>query len=112
MRPPRFRRALVASALAGQRGRAATLEDPPALPLRRAAPDAVVDAVVERVLQAGFLHRARRADPARDLDTHTVAREEDRRWVLPAVAQSHPVGVHQSSVSPVYTVQAANWFHG
>src|SRR6202011_800739 len=53
----------------GARGRAPPPPgDTPALPFRGAAPDAVLDPVVQRVLQARFLHRTIGADPSRHLN--------------------------------------------
>ena len=71
---------------------AAPLEDAPALALAAAAPHAVVDAVLEGVLEARVGHRAPVADLAGLVHAHAVAREERGRRVEPAVAVDHPGG--------------------
>ena len=60
---------------------------------------AVVDPLLEGVLEAGFLDGAGRADLAGDLDTDAVAREEGSRGLLGAVAAGHPARVHDTSGS-------------
>lgn len=73
---------------------AALFEDPSTFTLGCSTPDTVVDAVDQGVLEALFFDGAIRADGAGDLDPYTVAREESRRRVEPAVAVDHPFGVH------------------
>src|SRR5439155_17762261 len=74
--------------------------DAAALALGSAAPDTVVDPVVDRVLQALLLHRAVLADLAGDLDAHAVTWEEQGRLHCAAVAPCHPLAVHVASVCP------------
>src|SRR4051794_41169536 len=76
----------------------ATAGDATALPLRSSAPHAVVDPVVQRVLQARRLHRAVGAYAARDLNANTVVREERCRRDLSAFPLRHPYSVHHTSV--------------
>src|SRR5690606_17044145 len=85
----------------GQAGQAPALEDAAPLPLRGAAPDPVVDAVHQGVLEALALDGAGRADAPCDLDAHAVAGEEDGRVAVRTVAARHPFGAHRSSSSAV-----------
>src|SRR5690606_9720444 len=82
----------------------AGLEDAAPLTLAGAAPHAVVDAVVERVVQAPDPHGAVRADALGDLDPDAVGGEEQARGLIGAVAVSHPLGVqfliHTESLTP------------
>jgi hypothetical protein len=73
----------------------ATLQDPSTLALGAPAPDAVVDAIPEGVLEARLLDRAVGADAARDFDAHAVAWEECVGRLLGTEAPSHPAGVHR-----------------
>src|SRR5581483_7851301 len=63
-----------------------------------AAAHTVVDAVGQRVFEAGDPDRAVGADPPGDLHADPVAREERRGWDLAATTSLHPVSVHRSSV--------------
>src|SRR5829696_3018687 len=102
------------SAAAAARGlgrlHAPALEDPAALPLGGTAPDPVVDALLEGVLEAGLLDRARGADAACVVDADTVAREEARRGFVPAVPPSHPVRVHCRLRPERCTERLRRWF--
>src|SRR4029079_16125835 len=98
----RARRTRVVSRSGRADGEAAPLQDPPALTLGRTAPHAMVDAVVERVLEARVERGARGADLAGTVDTDAVAGEEGGGWVRAAVAVGHPTGVgviHHHGVS-------------
>lgn len=55
---------------------ASALEQASSLPLGCPAPDAVVNAVVEGVIEALSGHGAGRTDPFGDLDPHAIARKE------------------------------------
>jgi hypothetical protein len=65
-------------------------EDPASLSLGLASPDAVIDVVLERVLEAQRGYRARGADPLRSNDADTVARKEGLRRDLSALPIGHP----------------------
>jgi hypothetical protein len=65
-------------------------KDAPAFTLGGTAPDAVVDAVLQRVLQAFHADRALGADPAGTLDTDAVGGEERRRVELATAGLEHP----------------------
>jgi hypothetical protein len=74
---------------------------PPALPgnatsltLGCSAPDSVLDPIVERVFQTRALYRAIGANPAGNLNTHAVAREEGLGRQVSALPLGHPGGVH------------------
>src|ERR1700733_1893123 len=75
-----------------------TPEHAPTFALGFAAPHAVIDPLVQCVLQAGLGHRALGADSLGRLHPHSVAREEDGRGKVLALPQVHPLGVHGSSV--------------
>src|SRR5512134_3741560 len=75
-------------------GQATPLEDAPSLPLGTATPDAVLDAVRERVLQTALDDRAGGADLAGTVDSHPVGWEERGRRVVSTVAFGHPAGQH------------------
>ncbi len=66
-------------------------------PLRGAAPDAVLDVVVEGVVQAAFLYRAPGADSPGDRHSDAVIGEKDPWLVVPASAIDHPAGIHLST---------------
>ena len=75
------------------RRREATLaEDPAAFTLRAPAPHAMVDAELERVLEALGLHRALGAHAPRALYADAVRGEERARGGLPAPRLQHPRG--------------------
>jgi hypothetical protein len=40
----------------------------------------MIDAILERVLEAGRLHRALGADPPGTIHAHTIGREEGSGW--------------------------------
>src|SRR5439155_15243918 len=86
---------------------AAPAGDAAALPFGGAAPDPMVDVVVERVLEAGMLHRAVPADLTGDLDADTVAGEEHRGGDRPAVPGVHPGGVAVRLLHGVVTCLSA-----
>ena len=73
-------------------GGSATLQHPASLAFRGAAPHAVVDSVVEGVVEALCRYRARGADALGNLNPDAVAREEGGGWVVLAVAVVHPRG--------------------
>jgi hypothetical protein len=60
----------------GRHSDPASAEDAPPLTFRRAAPHSVIDAVCERVFQAGWLHGALRANLPSLIDADAVRREE------------------------------------
>ena len=70
---------------------AATTEDAAAFAFGGAAPDAVVDAVGEGVLEARLLDGAVGADPAGLLDADPVRREEVVGGSAPALGLEHPL---------------------
>src|SRR5690606_18265173 len=70
----------------------ATLQDPAPLPFAAPAPHAVLDAVLERVVEALVLDGAAGADLAGLVDADAIAREERRRGVHAARAEGHPAG--------------------
>src|SRR2546423_1765189 len=72
--------------------------DAAALPFGGPAPDAVVDAVAQGVLQARFLDGTIGTDAAGDLNAHTVTREECLGRDFPAFSPLHPFRVHDTSV--------------
>ena len=76
--------------LVGRHGDAPALQDASPLPFAAPAPHAVVDAVLQCVLQARRRDRAAVADLAGLVDPDTVAGEERRRRVEAAVARRHP----------------------
>lgn len=84
-------------------GTAAT-EDPSALALGASAPDAVIDAVGQGVLEALGPHRAIGTHAAGPLDADPVRREELRRRPSPARRGLHPVVVGGRLVNDVDTV--------
>ena len=91
----RARRSRPGSASGGARQSTSTVEpaalqDAAPLTLAAPTPHAVVDAVLEGVLQARLGDRAAGADLARLVDAHAVAGEERRRGVEAAVAVGHP----------------------
>src|SRR5205823_14764311 len=69
--------------------------DAPPLAFRGTAPHSVVDAVPQRVLEAGRLHRAGRTDAPGQLHSDAVAGEERRRRMVTTVPLAHPVGAHR-----------------
>ncbi len=73
--------------------------DPAPLPLRRPAPNAVLNPVVKRIFQTRCLYRAIRTNAASDFDPHAVAGEERLGSQLPALPLSHPAGVQFLSTS-------------
>lgn len=78
-------------------GEAAAAEDPATLALRAAAPDAVVDAVVERVLEALGDDGAGRADVLGGLDAEAVVGEEDGRVDVTTRCLRHPLRAHDAA---------------
>jgi hypothetical protein len=50
----------------------------------------MLDAVEQRILEAGFFHRAVSADATGDLDAYPITREERLGRKLPALALLHP----------------------
>src|SRR4029078_11539653 len=82
--------------------------DAPALALGGAAPDAVVDAVAEGVLQALGLHRALSADASGGLHAEAVAREEGRRGPVTAQPLRHPFLAHEPSLYGAVPVRKLN----
>ena len=70
---------------------ATAAQDAAAFALGGAAPDAVVDAVGEGVLEARLLDRAVGADPAGLLDADPVGREEVVGGAAPALGLEHPL---------------------
>src|SRR3954471_20970784 len=85
---------MMASVAADGDAHATCLQQSPALTLGCAAPHAVVDPLVERVLEARLLDRARSAHAACNVDSDTVAGEEHRRSFLAAAPQHHPARIH------------------
>jgi hypothetical protein len=75
-------------------GVAATAQDTPALTLGAAAPDAVIDVVLEGVLQAGLGHGALGTDLLRHQHPHPIAREEEVRCNFLAFPPGHPFSIH------------------
>jgi len=73
-------------------GDAPLAQDAPPLTLGAAAPDPVVDPVLERVFEAFVLDGALEAHPASALDTYTVRREELTRGGFAAPGPQHPRG--------------------
>ena len=69
-------------------------EDAATLTLAAAAPHAVVDAVVQGVLKAGFLHRTAFTDALGDFHANAIGGEEGVRGLGGAIPSCHPVGVH------------------
>ena len=74
---------------------AAFAKDAAALPFTTAAPHPVIDAVVERVLQAPFLHRTAFTDALGDFDADAVGGEKGVGVLGGTVPSCHPVGVHE-----------------
>src|ERR1700722_14178920 len=72
--------------------------DPEALALRSAAPDAVRDVVLQRVVEALLADRTPFADPPRADDARAVTRVEHLRWPVAAGARLHPI-VHDFTPS-------------
>jgi hypothetical protein len=50
----------------------------------------MLDSVQQRILEAGFFHRAVSAEPAGNFDAYPITREERLRRKLPALALLHP----------------------
>jgi len=73
-------------------GGSAALQQPASLPLGGASPDAVVNAVVEGVVQALGRHRAGGANALGHFDADAIAREEGGGGLVLAVAVVHPGG--------------------
>lgn len=69
--------------------------DPLALAFGGTAPDAVVEVVLQRVLEAGGAHGAAGADVARDINPDAVAREERLGSEPLAAAVGHPIEGHR-----------------
>src|SRR5579884_71372 len=90
------------SDLAGQRSLAAGPGNAPPLTLRCPAPHAVIDLVLEGILQAGRSDRTVGADLLGGFHPQSVAREEHGGVDVPAPASRHPLVVHHGSsqVSP------------
>ena len=89
---------------------APTLQDPAPLALGRTAPDAVVDALDQGVLEAGGLDGTGGADAPGHVDAHPVVGEERRRRHLAAQPLIHPVRVHRASGHTEHTEQTSVWF--
>jgi hypothetical protein len=73
-------------------------EDALALAFGGAAPHAVIDAVDEGVLEARRSDGAPGTDSLGQLDPDPVARKEEGRVHVLALALAHPLGVHVVSV--------------
>lgn len=71
---------------------ASAFEEASSLPLGCAAPYAVVNAVIEGVIETFRGHRAGGTDPLGDLDSHAIARKERGGGLVLAVAVIHPGG--------------------
>jgi hypothetical protein len=95
-----------ATNVASEAGDAAALEDPAPLTLAAAAPHAVLDALLEGVLEALLGHGAIGADLAGAVDTDAIAREEHGWGVVAAVARTHPLalGVQLRGVTALHRV--------
>jgi hypothetical protein len=70
--------------------RPAAVANPAPLPLRRATPNAVLDAVGEGVFQTGHLDRAHHTNLPCDLHPHPVARKESLGREFPTHSFTHP----------------------
>jgi hypothetical protein len=68
----------------------ARLEDSTSLSLGRPAPDAVIDPMLEGILQATLLYRTGSTDLLGHLDTDPIAGKEHSGWVVVAVPFGHP----------------------
>lgn len=73
-------------------GGSAALQHPASLPLGGAAPHAVVDAVVEGVVEAFGRHWAGGADALGHFNADAIAREEGGGGLVLAVSVVHPGG--------------------
>ncbi len=73
-------------------GGTSALQHPASLPLGGAAPHAVVDPVVEGVVEAFGRHRAGGANALGHFNADAVAREESGGGLVLAVAVVHPGG--------------------
>lgn len=71
-------------------GYPASFEYATALALAASAPDAVLDPVVQRVLEAGVNDTAGSADLARAVDANTIAGKEGNGRIVATIALSHP----------------------
>ena len=71
-------------------GEATPAKDPAPFPFGAAAPDAVLDPELERVLEAGGLHGTVGADLPGSVDAHTVGREEHPGRAFAAQGPVHP----------------------
>jgi len=69
-------------------------QDAATLALGGAAPDAVVDPVPKRVLEARALHWTRRTHLPSNVHADAVTGKETRGGLVPAVALGHPLCVH------------------
>src|SRR5204863_5838645 len=88
----------------------APTQDAAAFTLRRAAPDAVVDAVRQRVLEALGLDGALRADAPRLVDAHAVGGKELTRRESATASLEHPIllAVIRGSVQVVHVHPSAS----
>ena len=73
-------------------GGTSALQHPASLPLGGSTPHAVIDAVVQGVVQTFGGNWAGRTDALGDLDAHAIAREERGGGMVLAVAVIHPGG--------------------
>ncbi len=73
-------------------GGAAALEHPTSLPFRGSAPHAVIDAIVEGVVQALVRHRAGGTNALCHLNANPIAGEEGGGGMVFTVAVIHPGG--------------------
>lgn len=71
---------------------ASALEEASSLPLGCAAPDAMVNAIIEGVIETFRGHRAGGTDALGDLDSDAIARKERGGGLVLAVAVIHPGG--------------------
>jgi hypothetical protein len=78
-------------------GVAAAAQDATALTLGAAAPDAVIDVVLEGVLQARRGDGALGTDLLRYQHSHPIAREEEVRCNFLAFPPGHPFSIHFST---------------
>ena len=77
------------------------------LTLRAAAPDAVVNVILERVLEALARNRTRGTDSLRDDHADAISWKESPCGVLTALPVCHPFGTHAHPRQPVLSLTVA-----
>lgn len=72
----------------------ALAKDPTTLTFGAAAPDSVIDVILQRVLEALAHHGTRGTDSLSDDHANAISGKESSRGVLAALPVCHPFGTH------------------